>query len=269
MINWNSIIFIRGGAINFGQWRRRVAVAYNSQFIDQLRTQYPALNTVSKTALAKMLRDAGARYLDEKHRTNTERALKPNTDAKSRHRRQLAKIANSAAQLKLQLAQLERPAADLMWLPIRDSITQIVSGNPAQFGNETGTHNDGQTVPAFLLNERHLEQALWVIETLASNAADELPKEIGGRPDHPGLRQWVEAMRRLWTGPLDQKFTVTHSGYGVSRTFAFLSDAMNALDPLIEERTLAAVMRDVRDNPRSERTETLKLTAGDSARTGP
>jgi hypothetical protein len=76
-------------------------------------------------------------------------------------------------------------------------------------------------------------------------------------------------MRRLWTGPLDQKFTVTHSGYGVSRTFAFLSDAMNALDPLIEERTLAAVMRDVRDNPRSERTETLKLTAGDSARTGP
>jgi hypothetical protein len=269
MINWNSIIFIRGGAINFGQWRRRVAVAYSSQFIDQLRTQYPALNTVSKTALAKMLRDAGARYLDEKHRTDMERALKPNTDAKSRHRRQLAKIAKSAAQLKLQLAQLEKAAADLMWLPIRDSITEIVSGNPTQFGNETGTHKDGQTVPAFLLNEKHLDQALSVIEALAGDAADQLPKEVGGRPDHPGLRQWVEAMRRVWTGPLEQKFTVTHSSDGVSRTVAFLSDAIYVLDPYIEERTLAAVMRDVRDNPRSERTETPKLTAGDSARVGP
>jgi uncharacterized protein YciW len=107
VIDWNSIIFIRGGAINFGQWRRRVAVAYNGQFIDQLRTQYPALNAVSKTALAQTLRDAGARYLDEKYRVLKERELKPNTDAKSRHRRQLAKIANSAAHLKLQLRELD------------------------------------------------------------------------------------------------------------------------------------------------------------------
>ena len=76
MVDWNSIVFITGGAINFGQWRRRVAIAYNSQFIDRLRDDHPALKAITKTALSKTLRNAGARYWDEKNRVLKERGKK-------------------------------------------------------------------------------------------------------------------------------------------------------------------------------------------------
>jgi hypothetical protein len=115
--------FFRTPAVDFGEHRRAVAVAYSSKATDQLRGSNLALAEISKKALTAYLREAGAIYLDQKTRITKERQALPDTNAKRRHKAQLQGLAKTARQLNLQMAQLEKPAADLLWLPISDQVS--------------------------------------------------------------------------------------------------------------------------------------------------
>jgi hypothetical protein len=238
--------FFRTPAVDFGEHRRAVAVAYSSKAIDQLRGSNLALAEISKKALTAYLREAGAIYLDQKTRITKERQALPDTNVKRRHKTQLQKLAKAASLLKLQLLQLEKPAADLLWLPISDPITELMSANAGQFGDQLALHKDGQS-PIALLNRDNLQKALTTIQILATDAAGALAPEKGGRPEHPGLAQWVENMRVLWTGKMGQEFTVADGEDGVSPSVAFFSAALHALDPAIALGSLTSVMRRVRE----------------------
>lgn len=246
--------FFRTPGVNFGEHRRAVALAYNTKAIDQLRRNNPPSTKASKKALTAYLREAGAIYLDQKARIAKERKAMPDTNAKRRHKAQLQRLAKSARQLKLKLMQLEKPASDLLWLPISDPITELMSANVHYFGDELLTNKGGTSLPTFLLNREHLHQALRAIEILATDAAGSLAPEKGGRPDHPGLAQWAENMRRLWIGTMGQTFTVVDGEHGASPAVDFFGDAMKALDPSIERGTLVSVMREVRQRASDEKT---------------
>jgi hypothetical protein len=239
--------FFRTPAVDFGEHRRAVAVAYSSKAIDQLRGSNLALAEISKKALTAYLREAGAIYLDQKARITKERQALPDTNAKRRHKTQLQNLAKAAQQLKLRLLQLEKPASDLLWLPISDPITELISANAGQFGDQLALHKDGESLPIALLNRDHFSQGLTAIQILATDAASALAREKGGRPEHPGLATWVENMRMLWTGRLGQSLTVMDGLDGVSPAVAFFAQALGALDPKIQRSTLLAVMRDVRE----------------------
>jgi hypothetical protein len=234
--------------------------AYPMTFIRELYLKRPYLDKIDPAGLSDFLQLAGAIYLYQREAVSNGRAEAPNWRDKERQRAQLAKIAKTASQLSSQLAQLDEPAAALMWLPLRDQITQLVSSNPDKFGAEIGHYKDGETVPAFLLNEEHLLKALRVIETLAQDAREILPEEKGGRPDHPGLKRWLETLHAYWTGRLGQKFTLTFGDLGPSPAVRFFTDVMAPLDADIEQATLYSAMLGLRSELR-QRTKRDTLSA--------
>jgi hypothetical protein len=235
-------------AINLEGWGLAAARAYSQRVVERLHTQCRLAGLSSVEDLTAYLHEAGAVYLGQKAILTQKRSQKPDTDHKRRHKAQLQKLAKAAQQLKLQLLELEKPAADLLWRPISDPITELMSANAGQFNDQLALHRDGENLPMAFLNQEHLQQALTAIAILATDAAGALAPERGGSPDHPGLTQWVENMRAFWTGKLGQTFTVMDGLDGASPAFDFVSAALTALDPSIERKTLVSVMRKVRED---------------------
>jgi hypothetical protein len=235
-------------AIGLEGWGLAAARAYSQRVVERLHTQCRLDGLISLEDLTAYLHDAGAVYLGQKITLTQKRRQKPNTDHKRRHKAQLQKLAKAAQQLKLQLLELEKPVADLLWLPISDPITELISANADQFKDQLALHKGGDSLPIALFNREHLQQALAALANLATDAADALAPEKGGSPDNPGLTQWVENLRALWTGKLGQKFTVMDGLDGASPALDFLGGALGALDPSIERKTLASVMRRVRED---------------------
>jgi hypothetical protein len=223
------------------------ARAYPHRFVEQLLLQCRLPGVISADDLAAYLREAGAIYLSQKAAIAGMRAKKPDTVQKRRHKTQLQKLAKSAQQLNLQLLKLGKPASDLLWMPISNSITEAMSTNAHLFVGQVATHSGGEILPISLLNREKLQQALTAIEILATGAANALAPEKGGRPHHPGLTNWVVNIHRLWTGRMGQPFTVGNEEDGASAADTFVGQALHALDPAIGSGTLHTVMRAVRE----------------------
>jgi hypothetical protein len=234
-------------AIGIEGWGLAAARAYSHRFVERLHTQCRLDGLISVEDLTAYLREAGAIYLGQKAAIAQTRSQKPESDTKRRHKAQLQKLAKAALQLKLQLLELEKPAADLPWRTISDPITELLSANADQFDGKLATHKDAESLPIALLNREHLQQALTAIELLATDAAEALAPETGGPPDRPDLANWVANIRGLWTGKLSQSFTVRDGLDGASPSVDFLADALLALDPSIKRGTLVTAMRKARE----------------------
>ena len=230
------------------RWRPAIANAYPDDFAARLLADCRLDSAMPAEDLTAYLRMAGALYLDRKAAIEAERLQKPDPVQKRRHKSQLQKISKLARLLKLQLKQLDKPAADLLWAPIGDPVTELIAANPDHFAGQLFDHKDGKAFPSFLVHQGHIDQTLTVIDPLASDAIANLTPAKGGRPPSPGLQQWVDNMRWLWTERLGLAFSVMDDDHGQSPAVIFLAAALGPLDPDITSGTLVWVMGQVREH---------------------
>ncbi len=230
------------------RWRAAIEAAYPDQFAIELLAECRLTGAMPAENLTAYLRMAGAIYLHCKAAIEAERLQKPDPVQKRRHKSQLQKVGKLARQLKLQLQQLDEPASDLLWAPIGDPVTELIAANPDHFAGQLFDHKDGKAFPSFLVHQGHIDQTLAVIYQLASDAISNLAPAKGGRPPSPGLQQWVDNMRWLWTERFGLAFSVMDDDHGQSPAVIFLAAALRPLDPAITSGTLVWVMGQVREH---------------------
>lgn len=222
------------------------ADAYAKPVIEQFRISYELENIIDTAMLQSCLCTIGAIYLSQRAIASESNVEALKSPARTRYRRELTAISKSAIELQSRMARLEKPASDMLWIETTNNVLRLASAYPEFFGGEMARYGK-IVVPAFLLNSTHLNQALTVIEKLATDAAERFKGDEGGRPENQPLLTWADNLAEFWTKVLRQKFTVTCSDTGISESVKFFAAVMAPLDPKVSETAIFNVMRKVHD----------------------
>jgi hypothetical protein len=225
--------------INFSAMMPQAAAAYTDARLSAIAEKYGCPES-SIAELGQCLRTSGAVYLDMKIRAEEAGAWEPRKTL-------YARIVEGARNLAADIAALDEYGRELFWQPSEfpPGIRATPPGEAGPFGHTVRLVKmaDSAHAPIYLRNE-DISEALTIIHSYACRALSFVPLKAKGPPMNYALVHWVGNMRQIWSLLLKRRFTFSsEDGVPKSKAFWFCIDAMEHLDPSIDQREMITAVR--------------------------
>jgi hypothetical protein len=230
----------------------RAEAAYSENALALIAANH-RIPELSMAEAAKILKTAGAVYLDMKTRTQSAALSKDRAP-------DFFRIEKGARKLRSDIEALDGPSTEQFWQPIEFAprILPPTPRNTAPLGRTARVIEMAYDVKAVhYLKKDDVLEALSILENFARLAGKSIPRGPRGPRPNYALVLWVGNMRRLWQIVLRRRFTFSvENNVPKSKAFQFCIEAMSYLDPAVEVCEMIAAVRAEKKDARRYRGST-------------